>query len=220
MTYQTFRDLHEGTGYKTTISYDVGAVTDAATIQWDRGWLEISTAGGIGAPPPPQYWWDAVLELAQVRLHDGGLQEGEANLKLRIDGVRVPLTTEQLIDAARPVLDAQKDALTESLIGDHSDYTSACDVYLARQGASLLLRYVAAADLPGQVYAHSKPGFFADVGLSQKLSALDNGHEELALAPEGGQVVYAAGEDGVVWKLTLGPTDPTEGLDITVEPTR
>ena len=220
MTYKTFRDRHAASGYQATVSYDVGAVTGAAKLQWDRGWLEISTAGGIGAPPPPQYWWDAVVELAQVRLHDGGLAEGEANLRLRIDGVRVPLTTKQLIEAARPVLDSQKAELTESLVGDHSGYTSACDIYLARSGPTLMLRYVAAEDVPGQAYAHTKPGFFADPGLTQKTSVFYNEHEELALTAEGGQVVYAAGEDGVVWRLTLGPLDPSAGLDITVEPSR
>lgn len=224
MMFQVYHDKFEASGYAKTFSYDVGSLEDAAVISWDRGWLSISTLGGVGEPPPPQYFWGSVLELAQVRLHDGGLAEGTADLRLSIQGVRVPLSADDLVAATRPVLEGQKAKMAEIMVGDQSSYTSPAELFLATgaDGKSYLY-FVGTSDVPGLVGVHAKPGLFSDAGLTQKVSSTadlgsgDTVHEKVAVEPAGGAIYYAADLDGSVWRLTMQPSSGTD-VRIMVEP--
>lgn len=210
MMFVSSASLYPETDYMRVLSYDVGAVEGAAVVHWDKGWLDVQTAGGIGEPPPPQYWWDAVTELAQVRLHDGGLAEGEADLRMTVNGARVPLTADELIASVRPALQAQSDKLAEVMVGDHTTYASACDLYLTRgEDDALYLYYTAAEDVPGMAYSVAKPGFFADAKLTDKVSSSADGgsgdalHEKVEVSLAGGEVYYVQEADGSVWELTM-----------------
>lgn len=223
--YRATRDLYAATGYQQTWTHDVGTIQDAATITWDRGWVEIDTAGGIGSPPPPAYWWDVVLELAQVRLHDGGLAEGTANLHLPLTGVRVPVTDEELLDGMRPVLEEQKTALAAAMVGDHSSYSSACDVFLVTgEDGRRFLYYVRDDDVPGAPVIHGFPGFFEDPGLTSKVSttaSLGSGdavHEKMLVKDGVDRTVYVAEHDGTVWELVIQAPEPGAPVQILLSP--
>lgn len=208
--FESTRGRYAATGGQHTWSYDVGSTEDACVIDWDAGWITITTAAGIGDPPPPAYWWDMVNEMAQVRLHDGGLAEGEADLDMTLTGVRVPLGAEELIAATRPVLEAQDTALSEALIGDHSGYDSPCDLFLVKgNDDALYLFFVTPSDVPGDPSLHPQPALYADPGLSTRVSTGADGgsgdasHEKLKLS-DAGALVYAADRDGSVWRLDIG----------------
>jgi len=224
MMFQVYHPKFSDTSFTRTFSYDVGSLTDAAVIHWDKGWLLISTLGGVGDPPPAQYFWDAVLELAQVRLHDGGLAEGDADLQLEIPGVRVPLTAAELVEATRPVLEAQNAKMAEIMVGDLSTYSSDAELFLAMgDDGNPYLYFVAADDVPGLTGSHGQRGLYADAELTQKVSTTeslgsgDTVHEKVAVSPLGGEEYYAADLDGTVWKLTLQPMAGSD-VKVMVEP--
>lgn len=225
MMYEAYHDRFADTGYSRTFSYDIGALTDAAVVTWLKGWVTIHTVASVGDPPPPQYLWDSVLELAQVRLHDGGLAEGDADLHLALTGVRVPLTAEQMVESTRPVLESQKALLAEVMVGDHSSYTSACDLFLKHgENGGLFLFFVHPDDVPGLAAHHANPGFFADAALANKLSSTaslgsgDDLHEKVAVSTAGGEVYFAQDLDGAVWQLTMQPLSAWGEAQIRVAP--
>ena len=206
--FHATRDLYASSGYTQTWTHDVGSIPDAASISWDHGWVTVSTVAGIGSPPKPGYWWDVVLELTQVRLHDG-LAEGEADLHLPLPGVRVPITAEQLVANMRPVLESQKAELSEAMVGDHSSYGSPCDVFLVTgEDGQPYLYYVRDEDIPGSSALHAFGGFYEDAGLTSKRSTTaslgsgDTVHEKIRVDGTG-EVVYAAETDGSVWRLEV-----------------
>ena len=208
--FHATRDLYAGSGYQKSWSHDVGSIPNAATIHWDHGWVTVNTVAGIGSPPKPAYWWDVVLELTQVRMHDG-LAEGEADLHLPLPGVRVPLTAEQLVDSMRPVLESQKAELSEAMVGDHSSYESPCDVFLVTgEDGQPYLYYVRDEDIPGSTALHAFAGFYEDSGLTTKRSTTaslgsgDTLHEKIHVDGDG-ETVYAAETNGSVWRLEVGP---------------
>ena len=63
----------------------------------DAGWTEMTTFADVGDPPPPAYFWDLIVEVAQVRLHDGGLAEGEADVQFTLRDVRIPIDPDDLL---------------------------------------------------------------------------------------------------------------------------
>ncbi len=224
MMFEAYHAKFADTSYTRTFSYDVGALTDAAVIHWDKGWLLISTLAGVGDPPPAQYFWGSVLELAQVRLHDGGIAEGDADLHLQIPGVRVPLTATELVEATRPVLEAQKSKMAEIMIGDLSSYSSEAELFLVIGADDKpYLYFVAANDVPGLAGAHAAPGLYADAALIEKVSSPsdmgsgDSTHEKVAVSSSGGERYYAADLDGSVWKLTMQPMSAGD-VKIMIEP--
>ena len=218
--YYAYRDRH-GPSYSKQWSYDVGTLKGASKVTWDKGWVTISAVANIGNPPPPAYWWGMVAELAQVRLHDGGLKEGDANLRLAVTGVTVPVSAKEIIEQARALFQEQKSKLVAASVGDHGSYDTTCDVALVRRGDGMSLRFVAKSDVPGAKQSHAKPGLFADAALTQKLSSTaDDGsgdvvHEKYAV-PKDGATVYAQDRDGSTWRLiltTIGNTRLKVGLE-------
>ena len=75
-----------------------------------------------------------ILEIAQVRLHDGGIPEGEANVALSLTDVDVGVDPEALIEQTRENLEQNPEALREfaSLITDST--VGDADVYYVRTG--------------------------------------------------------------------------------------
>ncbi|HUS62155.1 MAG TPA: hypothetical protein VMY34_08155, partial [Acidimicrobiales bacterium] len=60
--YRMYHRAYATDAFKRTIHYDAGSIEDAAVVNWDRGWVSIATAGGIGDPPAPLYAWDLLME--------------------------------------------------------------------------------------------------------------------------------------------------------------
>ena len=212
LAYVRYRALFAEDGYSTTISYDWGERADSTTLAWDRGWLAIETPAGLGDPPPPLYIWDLLTEVAQRRLHEGGLAEGEAAIELELTDVHLPLDAETILAEVRPLLASQQDALSRYMVGDHGQYESACDLYLER-GADgrLYLFFVVPEDVPGRPETYARPGLYAAPDLRERRSTPEDGgsgdarHEKVVLSAAGGEVYYAQDVDGRCVELRLGP---------------
>jgi hypothetical protein len=210
--YRMFARSFMDRDYKRTLRYDAGSIVDAAVVDWDKGWVTITTAGGIGAPPPPLYAWDLLMEIAQVRLHDEGLSEGEANMAFSLEDLPIGLTAEQLIEKLRPKLAEQERRLSELFVGDLGLAESRTDVfYVPADGAEGALLFRAASDSEGEL-PYTKPGFFADSQLTDKVSTTlavggvdETLHEKIAAAL--GSIVYAEDESGRVYRIEIAARD-------------
>ncbi len=183
------------------------------------GWMRVWTLFGLGSPPEPQYVWDMILEVCEQRLLDGGVAQGDGDVRFPLDDLAIGMTGEEVKDATRPVLEAQKSLLSELLLGDVSQTASALDFYLARGAdGQPYLYFVHASDpVPPGTATHTTPGFFADEALTQKVSFTaagstgDSLHEKLALASE--QTVYCQDTAGRLYRLNL---EAAVGTDVTL----
>lgn len=219
--YRQFRDRFMSIGYARTLRYNAGSIMDAAVIDWSRGWVTIRTSGGLGSPPPPTYIWDVLSEVAQVRLHDGGVAEGMANLAFTLPRVPIGLTADELVRSLRPTLMAQRAELSQRLVGTGALAASAVDVYYTPSSdanAPGFLFFRAPSDGMGPTYR--QPGFYEDMALTRRVSSTaalagttDTTHEKVAATP--GRQVYVRDDGGAVFSLTV--LDRTsEGLRVRV----
>jgi hypothetical protein len=212
--YRTFHRAFESAGFHRVLRYDAGTIEDAAVIDWNRGWVTIETAGGIGDPPPPLYAWDLLMEVAQVRLHDSGLGEGEANMAFSLDDLKIGVTADELIEKLRPKLAEQETELSELFVGDLGLAASGADLFYApAAGKDGALLFRAAGD-SASPYTYPKPGFFSDETLTEKVSTLapaggvtDPAHEKVVAKV--GAVYYAADEAGDVYAIELTEREGT-----------
>lgn len=195
--------------------YELGTGVIAFSGCMDEdGWVTLETFNGVGSPPPPAYIWDLELELAQVRLHDGGLAEGEADVAMSIQDVGVGVPPDEMIEQVKKNVQANPEALREfaSLLTDST--AGAADFYYVRGIDSLpvdqqgdWLFFVTESDIaiddegnPVRDYGYASPGFFTDPELTKKVSDLrivdgDDTHEKVRIAP--GDVLYVEDDDGV-----------------------
>lgn len=182
------------------------------------GWTTIETRGGVGSPPPPSYVWDILLEIAQVRIHDGGLAEGEANAVFTLRDIPVGIDTRTIERTIRENLEADPFALidiAETIIdttqGDADFY------YVRGAGADGVeadwLFFVEPTDVavdadgaPVREYRYGRPGFFADAGLTEQLATrepVDGDTAHLKVKVVAGQTVFVEDDDGARFALTL-----------------
>ena len=184
-----------------------GTVTALEVCVEESGWMTFETFDDAGDPPAPSYLWDIQLEMAQVRLHDQGLAEGEAEVQLTIHDVELGVRAEQLTaDIRRNIAESPRvlrefaGAVAESTRGAADFY-----YYRATDGGEWLY-FVHPTDIPRETrgYGYATPGFFADEGLTQKLSATtevdgDAVHEKVALTAE--TDVFLADDAGQVFRV-------------------
>jgi hypothetical protein len=210
-----------------------GAVAFTACVD-EIGWVTLETFNDVGSPPDPAYLWDLELEIAQVRLHDGGLAEGEANVELTVRDVPVGVPPEQLVEQVRENLAANPEALREFASLITSSTVGDADFYYVRVGHDApepqrgdWLFFVAEHDIrldddghPVRPYAYPSPGFFADEALSVKLSDTrsidgDDAHEKLRIAP--GDAFFAQDDEQRVFRIDVGekPSRARLSLDLT-----
>lgn len=190
-----------------------GAVAFRACVD-EYGWVTMETFNGLGNPPPPGYLHDMILEIAQARLHDGGIPEGEADVALSLRDVEVGVDTDELIVQARENLEQNPEALREfaSLITDST--VGDADLYYVRVDDVDWLYFVTENDLrlddegrPVRDYAYDAPGFFSDPELTTKVSSTetvggDSEHEKLEIVA--GDVVYVGDDDGQRYEIRVG----------------
>ncbi len=206
--YRMFFASFADQDYQRVLSYDAGSIKNAAVISWDRGWLNITTPGGIGDPPPDLYVWDLLMEVAQVRLHDNGVPEGKADMGFTLDDLPIGLTAEQLVEKLRPRLAEQEDKLSEQFVGDLGLAASTADLYYEPgTGGGGVLLFRAPEDSEGD-YTYATPGFYADPDLTQKVSTLDPllgiddpKHEKVPATV--GARYYAADEHGQAFEIEI-----------------
>lgn len=221
--FASSRDRFADTGYRRTLRYSAGAVENAATMDWERGWISIATSGGLGDPPPPFYAWDLLLEVAQLRLHDGGLAEGEADVEFVLRDLPVGVTATELVEALRPTLQAQEAELSELLLGTSGIADSGCDFYLvpSDDGDDPWLTFREAADVPGSA-EYPRVGFYADLALSEALSqrvvasgSSDTTHHKVRA--RAGLDAFFSDDSGRVYRLRVLRSDPRTA-DVIVTP--
>lgn len=215
-------------------TYELGTGADAFTACVDEdGWVTMETFNDLGNPPPPAYLWDLILEIAQVRLHDGGLAEGAADVELSLRDVVVGVETDELITQTRQNLEQNPEALREfaSLITDST--RGDADFYYVRVGdegsapeRGDWLFFVTEEDLrlddegaPVRDYSYDAPGFFADRDLSTKVSSTeavagDVDHEKVRVEP--GDVLYVLDDADQRFEIRVGQKPSRSWLSIEV----
>jgi hypothetical protein len=215
-------------------SYELGTGVEAFSACIDAtSWVEFQTFNDVGNPPPPSYAWDVVLELAQVRLHDGGIPEGEADIAFSLHDVPLGVSAEAIVEEIRENLAADPIALEELAENLTNSTVGYADFYYWRpapggpvDAEGDWLFFITADDIPvddsgpARPYAYANPGFFADAELSVKLSSTaeiagDDAHEKLRIAP--GDVVYVEDDTGRVYRIDVAdkPSVHTVALDVT-----
>jgi hypothetical protein len=212
--YRQYRALY-APGYTKHIAKQAGSIPgDAAVIDWNRGWVTISTSGGIGSPPAPLYAWDLLVEVAQLRLHDGGIPYGGLDLSFTLKGLPIGLTADDLVVALRPKLKEQAAQLSERLLGTNALASSKADLFfVTATSGSRFLFFRAAEDDTASPYLYKTPGFFADTGLARKLSSKtlagtdDVLHEKVTA--DAGKTLYFRDSADKTYQLIITAVDAT-----------
>lgn len=225
-------------GLTSTVAYTPrGKSEPLFRAQVVDGFQTIAVQGGIGAPPAPSYVWDLLLEVAQVRLHDGGLREGEGSVAFTLRDVPVGFTTAEIEARVKQNLEAAPSsllALTETVLASTE---GAADFYYYRVGDDHAddergdwLYFVAPGDLardeegqPVRGYGYAQTGFYADADLREKVSSPrpldgDTEHEKVRLDdhPE----LFVADDDGAVYRLSRRDKPSPSRIALRVERVR
>jgi hypothetical protein len=200
------------------------------TLSIEDGWMGVETLANLGSPPPPMYLWDLMLEVAQVRLHDGpdpahpevdALPEGTADTRFTLTDVPIGVTTEAISEAIRRNLEEDPSGLVSAASSLLDQSSGAPDFYYYQPRRSAAaevqgdwLYYITADDIPVDATGaplrdparYTTPGFFADAPLTQKVSSTapvegDASHEKVRVAP--GDVLYATDDSGSVFRIEV-----------------
>ncbi|EYF06277.1 acetyltransferase [Chondromyces apiculatus] len=182
------------------------------------GWVDIQVDPSVvldEPPPPPSYFWDVLLEVAQVRLHDGELAEGAADVEITVRDVPVGVSTETLVTSIRDNIQGNPSALrgvaeqlNDNTAGDADFY-----YYQTAEGEDFLY-FIAPEDLrldaegnPVREYGYQHPGFYADADLAEKISSReevdgDRAHEKVAIPV--GTSLFFEDDGGAVYRVDAG----------------
>lgn len=210
--------------------YELGTGVDAfeACVAEDR-WVTMETFNDVGNPPTPSYFWDLLLEISQVRLHDGGLAEGEGDIKLTLEDIPIGITADQIVDQIKVNLmasPANMEALAVSLV-DTAEGDADFYYYVPEDLDGDYLLFVNDGDIrldengePVRPYAYDNPGFFSDQGLGNKVSSTDEldgdtTHEKVRI--EAGDSLFVEDDQGRVFRIDVGekPSRFRIALDVT-----
>lgn len=193
--YRIFVDRWAEQNWRRTLRYDAGAIVDAAVKEWDRGWLTIRTAGGVGAPPAPAYAWEVLTEIFQVRLHDGGLAEGEANVAFTLRDLPVGLDAESLVEALRPLLQADADRFVDAVLGDSPLQSDATDFHFVPGGFD---------GYPPSLRRREGAGpFYLDAALSTPAQGVAQRDDASRVAIRPGDVLWLRAEDERLYRVAV-----------------
>lgn len=186
-------------------------------------WTTITVDSSVvldSPPPTPAYFWDILLEVAQVRLHDGGLAEGEGDIAFTLRDIPAGITTDALEKQIRKNIQTNPAALAAlaELLNENTD--GAADFYYyvptakapAEQQGDWLF-FITPDDIknntsgdPEREYGYAHPGFFRDRALTQKASTVveidgDGSHEKVKIAA--GDVLYIEDDAGSVFEIAV-----------------
>ncbi|PCC66604.1 hypothetical protein SAMN02745121_00666 [Nannocystis exedens] len=156
------------------------------------------------------------------------LEEGGARPVFALKGVPIGFTADEMIAQIRPTLQSQADKIADVILGNYWTSNGRLDFYYRRaaDGGTPYLFFVGlndkrpAADDPTQLadYTYTKPGFFADPELKDKVSSTtidgvaDTEHEKYRL-PEGESTLYIQDDVGDTYELRFtvpAGADPVE----------
>ncbi|KIG17547.1 hypothetical protein DB30_03248 [Enhygromyxa salina] len=181
------------------------------------GWAVFNVPlGFLFDEPPAQYVWELINEVAQHNLHHldpkgpASFAEGAANVEFTLEDIPCGITGAEAEAAVRPFLQAQASDIAGYLLGNYKENSGPVDFYYRRADDGVpYLFWVAPPDLlDGLPYNWATPGFYADAGLTKKLSSTtidgvgDTMHEKLRIDP-GETVVYAADDEGGSYKIRV-----------------
>jgi hypothetical protein len=187
------------------------------------GWAVFTPPEWLGVPPA-QYVWEMINEVAQHDLHHldpegpATFPEGGADVEFTLEDIPCGVTGAEAAEAVRPFLQEQASDIAGYLLGNYKENSGPVDFYYRRgDDGGAYLFWVAADDLLDNLpYGWGAPGFYADAGLSEKLSSTtisgvaDQAHEKLKIEP-GETIVYATDDEGGVYKLRIdAPADTSE----------
>jgi hypothetical protein len=194
------------------VEVSIGRAQDPA------GFARFDVLLSIGDPPGPQYAWELIDEVAQVRLHDGPagrIAEGAANVAFTLRDVPVGLTAAGITAAVRPVLQRQNTLVSDFLLGDFRKNSGPVDLYWQRtEDGQPTLFFVSDADHGERPRSYARPGLFADARLREKVSATrlpgatDTTREKWR-PPGGDSVVFAQDDGGRTFRLDVIADDLT-----------
>lgn len=217
------------------ITFDRTSPTDDVvllTMTVDEGWLQIETPGSVGAPPPPTYIWDLITEVAQIRVHDGDLPEGEANVVFVLEDVPLGLSMADLIAGVKASLRADPTALVQVAARLFDNTWGEADIFYrwvrteSPAGADYLF-YIAPEDIPRdradnpiRPYTYAKPGFFADPELTEQLATrdeVDDDSTHLKVRIEPGMQLFVGDEGDRVYRIQVGKKPSRARIALTIE---
>lgn len=203
------------------VEYTVGAgtVVFRGCVE-ASGWTTFETFNNAGNPPPDMYLWDLQLDMAQVRLHDGGLAEGEAHVAFEMKDLLVGINSTQMVERIKANFAANPRALGELASLTNETTVGAADFYYyrAREGGSAetagdWLYFIAPTDIPRaddggfiREYSYPAPGFFSDEGLTQAIHGtadVDGDTAHLKVRIEPGQTLFTADDVGRVYRIEV-----------------
>jgi hypothetical protein len=190
--------------------------------------------------PPPSYFWDILLEVAQVRLHDPAapgdapLAEGAADIAFTLRDIPVGVSTADLEQQIRDNIQKNPAALAAiaELLNENTEGAADFYYYVSKPSNIEPMRgdwlfFIAPDDIeedasgvPLRPYSYAHPGFYRDPELTDKASSLvaldgDTTHEKVMLRPL--DVYYVEDDTGSRFKLTARskPGRHEVALDIT-----
>ncbi|MCY1062923.1 hypothetical protein [Nannocystis sp. SCPEA4] len=156
------------------------------------------------------------------------IEEGDMRPVFALKGVPIGFTAEEMIAQIRPTLQSQSDKIADVILGNYWTTNARLDFYYRRaaDGGTPYLFFVGPDDKRPHpddatqlaAYDYAKPGFFADAGLTDKLSSTsidgvaDTDHEKYRL-PEGESTIFMQDDAGDTYQLrfTVPPgADPVE----------
>lgn len=163
------------------------------------------------------------------------IPEGMARPVFALKKVPLGLSATQLLTAIRETLQTQSDKIADVILGNYWTKNARLDFYYRRagDGGPPYLFFVGPNDRrpteadPAQLdgYAYKNPGFFADVALTQKLSAKDipgvpdTEHEKYQL-PEGTSTLYMQDDTDAVYQLDFTVPPGADPVEIVVRVTK
>jgi hypothetical protein len=202
----------------------------------ERGWTVISVDDSVileEPAPAPSYFWDILLEVAQARLHDGGLAEGEADLEVTLRDVPVGVKTEDLVASIKQNLASDPAVLKDMALELNDNAAGDADFYLYQPstesgvaGQRDYLYFVAPDDIRKDAdgarvrdYAYENPGFFSDPALAKKVSTTeeidgDALHEKVEV--KAGDTLYFADDEGHRYEIEIGDKPSPHRLSLTL----
>lgn len=205
---------------------------DLLILDVQNGWLSLSTPGGVGSPPPPVYIWDLITEVAQIRVHDGDVPEGEANVTFVLEDVPLGLSMADLITGVKASLQADPTALVQVAARLFDNTWGEADIFYrwvrtdAPEGEDYLF-FLAPEDIPTdrelqpiRPYTYENPGFFADPELRDQRAdrtLVDDDDSHLKVRIEPGDTLYVEDEKQQVYRIDVGPKPSRARVALTIE---
>ncbi|MCU0687301.1 MAG: acetyltransferase [Polyangiaceae bacterium] len=210
---------------------------DAVEVCIDEtGWVEIKLDPSVilDTPAPvPSYFWDVLVEVAQRRLHDGSLAEGEANLELTVRDVPVGIETAELVASIKANITQNPSLLKDMAVELNDNAAGDADFFYYQPstpsgvaGRDDYLYFVAPEDIRKdeagarvRPYAYKSPGFYADAGFTSKVSSKalidgDDQHEKVKIEP--GTSVFMEDDAGRRFEIKAGAKPSPHRVALTV----